>query len=66
MRIYHDGKNLAGTIKGRRSLSSTDADLETLWNDRIRLLGIEEDGQWDMKVKSVLEDAGYTVELYNS
>jgi hypothetical protein len=66
MRIYRGGKNLAGTIKGRRSLSTTDPDLEKLWNDRIRLLKIEEDEQWDIKVKTVLEDAGYTVELYTS
>lgn len=66
MRIYHGGKNLVGTIKGRRSLSTTDQDLEILWNDRIRVLEIADDGQWDMKVKKILEDTGYTVELYNS
>jgi hypothetical protein len=66
MRIFHGGKNLAGTIKGRRSLSTTDPELEKLWNDRIRLLEIGEDGQWDMRVKKFLEDAGYLVELYNS
>ncbi len=66
MRVYQGEKNLIGTIKGRRSLSTMDPDLEKLWNDRIRLLGIEEDGQWDMKVKKILEDSGYIVELYIS
>lgn len=66
MRIFRGGKTLSGSIKGRRSLSTADPDLEKLWNDRIRSLQIEDDGQWDIKVKTVLEDAGYTVELYNS
>lgn len=66
MRVYQGEKNLIGTIKGRRSLSTMDPDLEKLWNDRIRLLGIDEDGQWDMKVKKILEDSGYIVELYIS
>jgi hypothetical protein len=66
MRIYRDRKNLVGTVKGRRGLSTTDPDLEKFWNDRIRLLDVTEDGQWDMKVKKFLEDAGYTVELYTS
>jgi len=66
MRIFRGGKNPVGTIKGRRSLATTDQELEKFWNDRIRLLEIPEDGQWDMKVKKVLENAGYTVELYNS
>jgi len=64
MRIFRGEKNLVGTIKGRRSLTTTDPDLEQLWNDRVRLLRIEEDGQWDIKVKSILEESGYTVELY--
>ena len=34
-------KNLVGTIKGRRSLSTADPDLEKFWNDRIRLLEID-------------------------
>ena len=59
-------KNLVGTVKGRRGLSTTDPDLEKLWNDRIRLLEIDEEGQWDIRVKKILEESGYTVELYTS
>ncbi len=66
MRIYRGGKNLVGTLKGRRSLSTSDPDLEKIWEDRIRSLGITEDGQWDMSVKKILDSAGYTVELYTS
>lgn len=66
MRIYSGKKHLSGTIKGRRDLSAADPELEQLWNSRVRPLAIADDGQWDMKVKKILEDAGYYVELYHS
>ena len=65
MRIYR-GKKLVGTVKGRRGLTTTDPDLEKLWNDRIRLLEIDDEGQWDIRVKKNLEESGYIVELYTS
>jgi uncharacterized protein len=64
MRIFLPGGAVAGTIKGRRSLTTNDRSLQEIWNARISPLTIENDGQWDNTVKNILENAGYRVELY--
>jgi Fe-S-cluster containining protein len=64
MRIFSREGISAGTIKGRRSLSTENDSLLKVWDTRIRPLDIGNDGQWDMKVKEILESEGYKVELY--
>ncbi|HTY15755.1 MAG TPA: YkgJ family cysteine cluster protein [Methanoregulaceae archaeon] len=64
MRIYRPDGQVAGTVKGRRSLSSDDPGLRELWNAEIAALSTEHDGTWDLQVKKILQNAGFTVDLY--
>jgi uncharacterized protein len=64
MRIFSPDGLVAGTIKGRRSLVTNNRQIQDLWDNRIKTVELENDGQWDMLVKRILEDEGFTVELY--
>jgi uncharacterized protein len=64
MRIFLPDGAVAGTVKGRRSLSTDNTDLIRVWDDSVRDLRIENDGQWDNEVVERLKSAGYRVELY--
>jgi uncharacterized protein len=64
MRIYRPEGRAVGTVKGRRSLSTDDPGLRDLWNAEIAGLNIEHDGTWDLRVRDILEKAGFSVELY--
>jgi len=64
MRIYSPDGRAAGSVKGRRSLSSGNPDLRAIWDAEIACLSTENDGTWDRQVKAILEKAGFNVELF--
>jgi uncharacterized protein len=64
MRIYSPDGQVAGTVKGRRSLSTDNPDLRKIWDADVPALSTEHDGTWDLQVKEILEKAGFTVDLY--
>jgi len=64
MRVFSSGGNPEGTVKGRRSLTTGNPDLRKIWDTLVVPLHEEHDGRWNMLVKTILEKAGFIVELY--
>jgi uncharacterized protein len=64
MRIFTSKGQIAGKVKGRRSLATDNPDLRSIWDTKIAGLKVDNDGRWDMLVRDILEKAGFIVELY--
>ena len=64
MRIFSPGGHLEGTVKGRRSLTTSNPDLRNTWDTRVAPVHEEHDGRWNMLAREILEKAGFVVELY--
>jgi hypothetical protein len=64
MRIFTSKGQIAGKVKGRRSLATDNPDLRSIWDTKIAGLQVDNDGRWDMLVRDILEKAGFIVELY--
>jgi uncharacterized protein len=64
VRIYQADGTEAGKVKGRRSLSTEDSELRRIWDEAIGSLGIDDDIAWRKAMISVLNGAGYRLEVY--
>jgi uncharacterized protein len=64
MRIFTQDGQIAGKVKGRRSLSTDNPDLRNTWDTKVAPLQVDNDGRWDVLVREILKKAGFIVELY--
>jgi len=64
MQILHADGRLAGRVGGRRSLLSSDATLNRIWEERVAPVKDESDQAWILRVKNLLEREGFTVKIF--
>jgi len=64
MRIYDEAGDEAGTVRGRRSLSTGRRDLREIWEREIEPLSIDDDDRWTLVVDQILARHGFTLEVY--
>ncbi|MCC7565013.1 MAG: YkgJ family cysteine cluster protein [Methanomicrobiaceae archaeon] len=64
MRIFDTAGTPVGSVKGRRSLSTGDAELGRCWAERVAPLTTDDDALWRSQAAAALEEAGYRVEIY--
>ncbi len=60
--LYDRDGAVAGRIKGRRSLDTTDPVLRELWDSTIAAIQPSPDAEWLVRVKRALEPYGYSIE----
>jgi len=65
MRIFdHKGSEI-GMVKGKTTLSTDDSSLNELWGEKIAPIQFTDDKGWMSEVIHILEEKGYSVEVYD-
>ncbi len=64
MRIYDAEGRAVGSVKGRRSLSTSDAALRDCWESGISSIATDDDDSWREQVRAILRDRGYRADSY--
>jgi Fe-S-cluster containining protein len=64
MRIFDKNGIERGEVKGKKTLSTDDGELDTFWKSDIVPIPYHNDAQWRREAIAALEKAGYRVELY--
>ena len=61
-KIFDRNGTLAGTIKGRRSLETSDPVLREIWDRSIAGIAVKTDAEWLKRAGLLIERSGYRIE----